>query len=206
MEVREERFLATESRMAAPQQNEQEVMSENQVGVVRHEVVSTLSATFTFVVHKHEDGNHSLRIEKVVPQGTASEVVTVTQGEMEDFHRAYGRAANLLRLETRGVWKIREIHRNAFYAWMEHEDQELQVCHNRGDSIATLSLDLGRSEEGIRARLVKLGLDPDRNTPKPTEANDSAPAPTGSKGKRRSAKSKQPVAVSYGFVDEIAGF
>lgn len=59
-------------------------------------------------------------------------------------------------------------------AWLPEEEERLRQGYLAGVSVVELRTQLGRSRSGIRARLRKLGIDPDEGLPRPT---DGSPAP-----------------------------
>ena len=54
--------------------------------------------------------------------------------------------------------KVREKHPNAGKAWSDADDEELRRLFSSGNAIDDLSLLFGRTPNGIRVRLERLGL------------------------------------------------
>jgi len=54
--------------------------------------------------------------------------------------------------------KVRERHPNTGKAWSAEADEELRKLFESGNSIDDLSVYFLRTQNGVRARLVKLGL------------------------------------------------
>lgn len=54
--------------------------------------------------------------------------------------------------------RIRETYPNAGKAWSKDDDEELQRLFAAGNSIADLSLLFGRTQNGVRQRLERLGI------------------------------------------------
>ena len=54
--------------------------------------------------------------------------------------------------------KIREIHPNAGKAWSTEDDEELRRLFSSGNSVDDLALLFGRTPNGVRVRLERLGL------------------------------------------------
>jgi hypothetical protein len=56
--------------------------------------------------------------------------------------------------------KVREKHPNAGKAWSDDDDEELRRLFTSGNAIDDLALLFGRTPNGIRLRLERLGLIP----------------------------------------------
>ncbi|MFN2450429.1 MAG: hypothetical protein ABR508_11690 [Candidatus Baltobacteraceae bacterium] len=76
-------------------------------------------------------------------------------GRLEDLIDAFGAA-----LERRpGPYaKLRETYPNAGKAWSGAHDEELRRLFTAGNTIADLALLFGRTHNGVRQRLERLGL------------------------------------------------
>jgi hypothetical protein len=56
--------------------------------------------------------------------------------------------------------KIRETRPNAGKAWSKSDDEELSRLYAGGSAVSDLALLFGRTENGVRQRLERLGLMP----------------------------------------------
>ncbi len=54
--------------------------------------------------------------------------------------------------------KARETHPNAGKAWSKHDDEELARLFGDGNAVADLAILLGRTPNGVKLRLERLGL------------------------------------------------
>jgi hypothetical protein len=54
--------------------------------------------------------------------------------------------------------KLRETFPNAGKAWSKTDDEELARLHSAGNTVADLAVLFGRTQNGVRVRLERLGL------------------------------------------------
>jgi hypothetical protein len=175
-------------------------MSDAAPTTVQSETVSLTSGTITFEVLQHDEQHHALRLTCTDESGTV--LLTIGEDAIEELHRVFCRATQTIRLEARGVWKIREQHPNAFYPWTEAEQDRLRDEFGNNATVKELAARFHRSEDAIRARLMMLEINPSRpKRQKTAGGNRPVRHPDRPKSKR---KVDQPA--TGGFVDEIAGF
>jgi len=126
--------------------------------------VSAGSRTIYLDVKEQEDGSRFLSIREVKHAGDpagASRVI-VDQKYIRDLHRAIGAVLAFIEPEPTGksytLAEKRTKHARAYAPWTEEQDAELTTGFQAGRTYAELSEILGRSEKGVTARLLRLGL------------------------------------------------
>jgi hypothetical protein len=126
--------------------------------------VSAGSRTIYLDVKEQEDGSRFLSIREVKHGGddAGGSRVIVDQKYIRDVHRAIEDVLAFIEPGTK--WKAytladkRAEHARAYAPWTHEQDVALTQGFRAGRSRAELSKMLGRSEDGISARLLRLGL------------------------------------------------
>lgn len=104
----------------------------------------------------------SLPLEKRNPEELQSEALRLLMRALQnlaDDLTVFAADTASQQATSNGVYaKVRERHPNTGKPWSSEADEELRKLFESGNSIADLSVYFQRTQNGVRARLVKFGL------------------------------------------------
>jgi Protein of unknown function (DUF3276). len=134
------------------------------------ELIRSGNRSFFFDIKQSEKGNAYLTINITQKQedGTYNrDKITIFENEMVKFGEGMMRAMINFRQTGREaiIETAREKYPNAFSPWTKTEDKTLTDLYVKEVEIIEISQQLGRNENGIKARIEKLKLDPKYATP-----------------------------------------
>ncbi len=125
--------------------------------LVHSETLRTRFGTFILSALQHPSGNRSLRITRATGDSAVNHVLTISDADIETFHRAYLRVAKAVRPSSRLT------HPRSYERWSPAEDDHVRNAILNGASPERVAISLDRSRSAVVARMNILGLPRHRN-------------------------------------------